>query len=562
MKFIFRIGLSPALALLALGAAACSSSPRPAARRARRRGRPAAGRAARLRRRRLRPRGPGRPGGERVRVRGAAPLRVGRAQDGGRACWAPRPARTTACCRPSRAWTSWCGPRRTRATVTRACRAAREDAIARFGLRTTPTERPSLARAEKLYAEGCAPVPRCAGRRGHGAGARRSTRSRPASATPSGSAASPPTASTTRSRSACPGPRWRRSTSLSPADRWSLAFYVFRLGHEGEPARGRRSRCRWPTWPSAPDHELADALRALGHPDPARRRRACARARPRSRSRRPASASTRRAACCARPLAQRAGGRLPRGRPPCARRVPAGLRAAGAAAARARRRRPRSAVEEAFGAPARRPRARRRGRRADGTGEALDAQLARLGRRRRVAPAAGRVRHLLPRGGGGRAAGGRAAGGPACGWAARTRVRYIHCGWLAALPAGVAHLVAGRARGAAWAPTTASWSEGVVGLLAAAVLFSVSFWMISKVESRHWMGYLRRQLETTLIAPQPLAARRASRSWPSTARRPRPCSSRRRCCWSRPDVQARGVGGRAAGAGRRGRDRRARWDAR
>jgi high-affinity iron transporter len=40
--------------------------------------------------------------------------------------------------------------------------------------------------------------------------------------------------------------------------------------------------------------------------------------------------------------------------------------------------------------------------------------------------------------------------------------------------------------------------EAVVGLLAAAVLFSVSFWMISKAESRHWMGYLRRQLETTL----------------------------------------------------------------
>jgi high-affinity iron transporter len=37
-----------------------------------------------------------------------------------------------------------------------------------------------------------------------------------------------------------------------------------------------------------------------------------------------------------------------------------------------------------------------------------------------------------------------------------------------------------------------------VGVLAAAVLFSVSFWMISKAESRHWMGYLRRQLETTL----------------------------------------------------------------
>ena len=40
--------------------------------------------------------------------------------------------------------------------------------------------------------------------------------------------------------------------------------------------------------------------------------------------------------------------------------------------------------------------------------------------------------------------------------------------------------------------------EAVIALLAAAVLFSISFWMISKVESRRWMAYLRRQLEQTL----------------------------------------------------------------
>jgi high-affinity iron transporter len=75
--------------------------------------------------------------------------------------------------------------------------------------------------------------------------------------------------------------------------------------------------------------------------------------------------------------------------------------------------------------------------------------------------------------------------------------RYIHAGWLAALPAGlltwyvlerVVHLGAEHRE----------LVEGVVGILAAAVLFSVSFWMISKAESRHWMDYLRRQLETTL----------------------------------------------------------------
>jgi high-affinity iron transporter len=41
-------------------------------------------------------------------------------------------------------------------------------------------------------------------------------------------------------------------------------------------------------------------------------------------------------------------------------------------------------------------------------------------------------------------------------------------------------------------------SEAVIALLAAAVLFSMSFWMISKVESRRWTGYLRKGLETSL----------------------------------------------------------------
>ena len=34
-----------------------------------------------------------------------------------------------------------------------------------------------------------------------------------------------------------------------------------------------------------------------------------------------------------------------------------------------------------------------------------------------------------------------------------------------------------------------------MALLASAVLFSVSFWLVSKAESRHWMAYLKRNLE-------------------------------------------------------------------
>ena len=49
------------------------------------------------------------------------------------------------------------------AEVAAACRAAKDEAVARFGLRTTPTERPSLARAEALFVESCAT---CHGARG------------------------------------------------------------------------------------------------------------------------------------------------------------------------------------------------------------------------------------------------------------------------------------------------------------------------------------------------------------------------------------------------------------
>src|SRR6185503_7540276 len=73
-------------------------------------------------------------------------------------------------------------------------------------------------------------------------------------------------------------------------------------------------------------------------------------------------------------------------------------------------------------------------------------------------------------------------------------VRYIHAGWLAALPAGLATWWI-TARVIAISSDARELVEAVVALMAAAVLFSVSFWMISKAESRHWMAYLKRRLE-------------------------------------------------------------------
>jgi high-affinity iron transporter len=76
-------------------------------------------------------------------------------------------------------------------------------------------------------------------------------------------------------------------------------------------------------------------------------------------------------------------------------------------------------------------------------------------------------------------------------------VRAIHLGWVGALVAG----------GASWflfskliavAPSQRELVEAVIGLLAALVLFSVSFWMISKAESRKWTAFLKDQLNRGL----------------------------------------------------------------
>jgi high-affinity iron transporter len=73
-------------------------------------------------------------------------------------------------------------------------------------------------------------------------------------------------------------------------------------------------------------------------------------------------------------------------------------------------------------------------------------------------------------------------------------VRFIHAGWIAAIPAGLATWWV-TSRVIAIGSDQRELVEAVVALLASAVLFSVSFWMISKAESRHWMAYLKRRLE-------------------------------------------------------------------
>jgi high-affinity iron transporter len=375
--------------------------------------------------------------------------------------------------------------------VTLACRAAREDVVARFGLRTTPTERPSLARAEKLYVENCAVC--------HGAtGDANTERARELDPSPA----------SFRDRErlnglapfrvynaltfGVPGTAMASFDALPTSDRWSLAFYVFRLGHEGD-REDEEVAVPLADLAIRTDQELAEALRAQGHPQPdaavAHARRQVAFEEPPAgvgidATRRMIRQALRAASAGDFATADRqAIDAYLHGFEPLEPRL--SVRDAQATLA----------VEQAF-TRLRGAIARRDASATQAEAGALDQRLVKLGGGSGTRPfvasfliyfregveAALLVAALL--------AGLRRLG-------RADANRYIHAGWLAALPAGlltwyvlerVVHLGAEHRE----------LVEGVVGILAAAVLFSVSFWMISKAESRHWMDYLRRQLETTL----------------------------------------------------------------
>ena len=120
------------------------------------------------------------------------------------------------------------------ARVRKACRVAREAAVARFGLETMPFERPNLVRAQALYAESCATC--------HGASGNADTeRARTLNPVPARfkdprrlGELSPYRIYNTLTFGV-PGTPMASFETLSPEDRWNLVFFVFRLGHEGDP---------------------------------------------------------------------------------------------------------------------------------------------------------------------------------------------------------------------------------------------------------------------------------------------------------------------------------------
>jgi high-affinity iron transporter len=375
--------------------------------------------------------------------------------------------------------------------VAEACRAAREEVVSRFGLQTTPTDRPSLAKAEELYALSCAP---CHGPRGDADTERaRTLNPRPASfRDPERLVDLSPYRVYNALTFGVPGTGMASFDTLSPSERWSLAFYVFRLGHEGAPARGPVAM-PLADLATRSDRELLAALRQDGHPEPAQ-----------------GMVWARREAAFREPPA---GVGLDRTR----RMVRAALQAA-------REQRPQEAdrlVLDAYlqGFEPLEPRLRARDARgtlevetafrdlrtallrgdvaqAQARGAALEDRLSRLGGQRALLPGLGAFLIYFREGieaallVGALLAGLRRLG-------RSDASRWVHAGWLAALPAGVATwwmLEKVVALGA----DQRELMEALIALAAAAVLFSVSFWLISRAESKHWMGYLRGQLESSL----------------------------------------------------------------
>jgi high-affinity iron transporter len=375
--------------------------------------------------------------------------------------------------------------------VAEACRAAREEAIARFALQTTPAERPSLARAEHLYASSCAA---CHGTRGDADTERaRALDPRPASfRDPARLADLSPYRVYNALTFGVPGTGMASFDVLSPADRWSLAFYVFRLGHDGAEARGPVA-VPLADLATRSDRELGAVLSAEGHPAPAQ---GVVWARREAAFREPAAGvgldRTRRMVKAAVEAARE-------GRTAAADRLVLDAYLQGfeplEPRLRARAARATLEVEAAFrdlrtalreGNPAA----------AQARGAALEGQLLRLGEQRAIVPALGAFLVYFREGieaallVGALLAGVRRLGRP-------DASRFVHIGWVAAIPAGIATW---------WLSETVlslgaaqrELMEGLVALAAAGVLFSVSFWLISRAESRQWMDYLRRQLEHTL----------------------------------------------------------------
>lgn len=79
----------------------------------------------------------------------------------------------------------------------------------------------------------------------------------------------------------------------------------------------------------------------------------------------------------------------------------------------------------------------------------------------------------------------------------RDAARYVHVGWIAALAAGIATWWIA-ANVVAMSGASREVIEGVSALTATAILFYVSYWLLSKTEAARWQAFLDDRLKTAL----------------------------------------------------------------
>lgn len=381
------------------------------------------------------------------------------------------------------------------AVVAAACRALRDTFVRRFGLPTHPAGRPDLERARALYEQACAI---CHGSLGDAATERASQLDPPPASfrDPERLRELSPYRAYNALTFGVPGTAMASFEGLSAAERWELAFYVFRLGHADEPAQA--AALPLASQASATDAEIVATLAVDGHPAPEQglawlRREGVFR---------PAAPGE--DVGVARQMLREAVASYEAGRPRDAERLaldaylqgfePAEPRlrvrdAAGTASVEAGFHELRQAIAAdppaslaAVRAAAQRLDERLRRVGASESRPALPFVAALLIYLREGIEAALLVAALL--------AGVRRLGRP-------DATRFVHLGWLLALPAGLATWWL-LARVIAAGSSRRELVEGAVSLAAAAVLFSVSFWLISKAESRRWSEYLRTHLERSL----------------------------------------------------------------
>lgn len=371
-------------------------------------------------------------------------------------------------------------------------RAAREDVVSRLGLLTTPRKRPSLRSAESLYVQSCTA---CHGVDGLGqTEVATLLEPRPTSfRDPARRQALSPYRVYNALTLGVQGTAMPAFEALSAAERWDLAFYVLRLAHEGERAAGPVSMTLADLAVRS-DADVMASLQASGHPSPpeglvfARRDAAFSEAplglgvdQTRSMVRKAASlGAAGRGAEADRvvldaylqgfePLEAQISAHDPN-RTQSVEIAFRDLRAALVGGNPALIQKQAGVLDELLS---------RAGSR---SGDSLPFVAAFIIYFREGVEAALLVGALL---GGVRKLGRSDAR------------RAIHLGWTSALAAGgISWLLFSRL--IAIAPSERELVEAFIGLLAALVLFSVSFWMISKAESRKWMAFLKGQMSRGL----------------------------------------------------------------